>query len=346
MFNYVADFPNHRGRRLRNNFWIRDLVAENNISVNDLIWPIFLIEGKDKIEPINELPGVNRYTIDKLIEIASEAFELGIKCVALFPRTPANLKTQNCEESYNPENLVNKATRLLKKKIPDLGIMLDVALDPYNSLGHDGLVKDDKILNDETLEILIKQSLVQAESGADILGPSDMMDGRVKLIRENLEKNNFKNTLILSYSAKFSSGFYGPFRAAIGSSGNLKGDKKSYQLNYLNSNEALKDVALDLKEGADMVMVKPGMPYLDLCRQISDTFKVPTFAYQVSGEYAMLAQGIKNGIFDKKNILIETISCFKRAGCNGILTYYAYEIAKLLITKTFRKLLVRLIPKP
>ena len=335
MFNYVADFPNHRGRRLRNNFWIRDLVAENNISVNDLIWPIFLIEGKDKIEPINELPGVNRYTIDKLIEIASEAFELGIKCVALFPRTPTNLKTQNCEESYNPENLVNKATRLLKKKIPDLGIMLDVALDPYNSLGHDGLVKDDKILNDETLEILIKQSLVQAESGADILGPSDMMDGRVKLIRENLEKNNFKNTLILSYSAKFSSGFYGPFRAAIGSSGNLKGDKKSYQLNYLNRNEALKDVALDLKEGADMVMVKPGMPYLDLCRQISDTFKVPTFAYQVSGEYAMLVQGIENGIFDKKNILIETISCFKRAGCNGILTYFAYEIAKLLDSKDF-----------
>ena len=335
MFNYVADFPNHRGRRLRNNFWIRDLVAENNISVNDLIWPIFLIEGKDKIEPINELPGVNRYTIDKLIEIASEAYELGIKCVALFPRTPTNLKTQNCEEAYNPENLVNRATRLLKKKIPDLGIMLDVALDPYNSLGHDGLVKDDKILNDETLEILIKQSLVQAESGADILGPSDMMDGRVKLIRENLEKNNFKNTLILSYSAKFSSGFYGPFRAAIGSSGNLKGDKKSYQLNYLNSNEALKDVALDLKEGADMVMVKPGMPYLDLCRQISDTFKVPTFAYQVSGEYAMLAQGIENGIFDKKNILIETISCFKRAGCNGILTYFAYEIAKLLDSKDF-----------
>ena len=335
MFNYVADFPNHRGRRLRNNFWIRDLVAENNISVNDLIWPIFLIEGRDKIEPINELPGVNRYTVDKLIEIASNAFELGIKCVALFPRTPTNLKTQNCEEAYNPENLVNRATRLLKKKIPDLGIMLDVALDPYNSLGHDGLVKDDKILNDETLEILIKQSLVQAESGADILGPSDMMDGRVKLIRENLEKNNFKNTLILSYSAKFSSGFYGPFRAAIGSSGNLKGDKKSYQLNYLNSNEALKDVALDLKEGADMVMVKPGMPYLDLCRQISDTFKVPTFAYQVSGEYAMLAQGIENGIFDKKNILIETISCFKRAGCNGILTYYAYEIAKLLTNKDF-----------
>ena len=335
MFNYVADFPNHRGRRLRNNFWIRDLVAENNISVNDLIWPIFLIEGRDKIEPINELPGVNRYTVDKLIEIASNAFELGIKCVALFPRTPTNLKTQNCEEAYNPENLVNRATRLLKKKIPDLGIMLDVALDPYNSLGHDGLVKDDKILNDETLEILIKQSLVQAESGADILGPSDMMDGRVKLIRENLEKNNFKNTLILSYSAKFSSGFYDPFRAAIGSSGNLKGDKKSYQLNYLNSNEALKDVALDLKEGADMVMVKPGMPYLDLCRQISDTFKVPTFAYQVSGEYAMLAQGIKNGIFDKKNILIETISCFKRAGCNGILTYYAYEIAKLLTNKDF-----------
>ena len=335
MANFKRKYPLARLRRLRSNKSIRDLVAENNISVNDLIWPIFLIEGKDKIEPINELPGVNRYTIDKLIEIASKAFELGIKCVALFPRTPTNLKTHNCEEAYNPENLVNRATRLLKKKIPDLGIMLDVALDPYNSLGHDGLVKDDKILNDETLEILIKQSLVQAESGADILGPSDMMDGRVKLIRENLEKNNFKNTLILSYSAKFSSGFYGPFRAAIGSSGNLKGDKKSYQLNYLNSNEALKDVALDLKEGADMVMVKPGMPYLDLCRQISETFKVPTFAYQVSGEYAMLAQGIKNGIFDKKNILFETISCFKRAGCNGILTYFAYEIAKLLDNKEF-----------
>ena len=212
-------------------------------------------------------------------------------------------------------------------------VMLDVALDPYNSLGHDGLVKRNKILNDETLEVLVKQSLVQAESGADILGPSDMMDGRVKLIRENLEKNNFKDTIILSYSAKFSSGFYGPFRAAIGSSSNLKGDKKSYQLNYLNYKEALKNVALDLKEGADMVMVKPGMPYLDLCRQICDTFNVPTFAYQVSGEYAMLSNGIKNGTFDKNQILIETIACFKRAGCNGVLTYFAYEIAKFLNTE-------------
>ena len=332
MFNYSADFPFHRGRRLRNNSWIRDLVTENYVSVNDLIWPIFVVEGENKIEPISELPGINRYSIDKLLDIASSAFELGIKCVALFPYTPSKLKSENCEEAYNPDNLVNKATRLLKRELPDLGVMLDVALDPYNSLGHDGLVKENKILNDETLEVLIQQSLVQAESGADILGPSDMMDGRVKLIRENLEKNNFKDTIILSYSAKFSSGFYGPFRAAIGSSGNLKGDKKSYQLNYLNHKEALKDVALDLKEGADMVMVKPGMPYLDLCRQICDTFNVPTFAYQVSGEYAMLSYGIKNGTFDKNQILIETISCFKRAGCNGVLTYFAYEIAKFLNT--------------
>ncbi|MFL2801763.1 MAG: porphobilinogen synthase [Paracoccaceae bacterium] len=333
MFNYTADFPNHRGRRLRNNIWIRDLVTENYVSVNDLIWPIFVIDGKNKIEPIKELPGINRYSIDKLVEIATSAFELGIKCIALFPCTPLNLKSENCEEAFNPENLVNKATRILKKEIPNLGIMLDVALDPYNSLGHDGLVKNNKILNDETLEVLIKQSLIQAESGADILGPSDMMDGRVKLIRENLEKNHFKETIILSYSAKFSSAFYGPFRAVVGSSGNLKGDKNSYQLNFLNYKEALKDVALDLKEGADMVMVKPGMPYLDLCRQISDIFNVPTFAYQVSGEYAMISYGIQNGTFEKNKILIETISCFKRAGCNGILTYFAFEIAKILNNK-------------
>ena len=333
MLNYSSDFPKYRGRRLRAKDWIRDLVAENQVSVNDLIWPIFIIEGQNKIEPINELPGINRYSIDKLTKLTTEAFELGIKCVALFPCTPLRLKSVNCEEAYNPENLVNKATRLLKKELPNLGIMLDVALDPYNSLGHDGLVKDNIILNDETLDILVKQSLVQAESGADILGPSDMMDGRVKLIRENLEKRNFKDTIILSYSAKFSSGFYGPFRAAIGSSGNLIGDKKTYQLNYSNYKEALRDVALDLKEGADMVMVKPGMPYLDLCRQVVDSFSVPTFAYQVSGEYAMISLGIKNGTFEKNKILLEIVSCFKRAGCTGILTYFALEIAKILNNK-------------
>ena len=331
MFNYVADFPNHRGRRLRNNFWIRDLVAENNISVNDLIWPIFLIEGKDKIEPINELPGVNRYTIDKLIEIASEAFELGIKCVALFPRTPANLKTQNCEESYNPENLVNKATRLLKKKIPDLGIMLDVALDPYNSLGHDGLVKDDKILNDETLEILIKQSLVQAESGADILGPSDMMDGRVKLIRENLEKNNFPNTLIMAYAAKYASSYYGPFRDAVGSSKNIKGGNKfSYQMDPANIDEALHECALDLDEGADMIMVKPGMPYLDVAYRVKNELQAPTFAYQVSGEYSMHMAAFIEGWLDKEDVMLESLLAFKRAGCDGILTYFAIDAARFL----------------
>ena len=330
MFNYTADFPFHRGRRLRSNSWIRDLVSENNVTVNDLIWPIFIIEGENKIEPIDKLPGINRYSLDKLIKVAVKASELGIKCIALFPCTPPHLKSEKCEEAYNPDNLVNSATRLLKKEIPDLGVMLDVALDPYNSLGHDGLVNDNKILNDETLKVLKKQALVQAEAGADILGPSDMMDGRIKVIRKGLEKNNFHNTIIISYSAKFASSFYGPFRTAIGSSGNLKGDKKTYQLNYLNQKEALKDVGLDLREGADIVMVKPGMPYLDLCSQISNTFKVPTFAYQVSGEYAMISYGIKNKIFNKKSILLETISCFKRAGCKGILTYFAFEIAQML----------------
>ena len=329
MFNYAADFPLHRGRRLRYNSWIRDLVTENYVSVNDLIWPIFVVDGENKIEPISELPGINRYSIDKLLDIAKSAFELGIKCVALFPCTPSNLKSEKCEEAFNPENLVNKATRLLKKEIPDMGVMLDVALDPYNSLGHDGLVKNNKILNDETLEVLIKQSLVQAESGADILGPSDMMDGRVRLIRENLEKNNFKDTIILSYSAKFSSGFYGPFRAAIGSSGNLKGDKKSYQLNFLNYKEALKDVALDLKEGADMVMVKPGLPYLDVINLVKENFKIPVFAYQVSGEYSLLSNGIKKGLIDKK-VILESLISFKRAGANAIVSYYADRLDKIL----------------
>ena len=330
MTTNIADFPLHRGRRLRSTPWIRSLVSESHLSINDLIWPVFVREGTNITEPITELPGVYRYSVDTLLEEVSRASDLGIRCIAIFPCTPHNLKSESCQEAWNPENLVNKTTRLIKAKLPDLGVMLDVALDPYNSLGHDGLVKNGRVLNDETLLALRKQALVQAESGADILGPSDMMDGRVRMIRDALEAKNYKETLILSYSAKFASNFYGPFRSAIGSSGTLTGDKKTYQLDYRNSEEALRDVALDITEGADMIMVKPGMPYLDLCRKIKDTFKMPTFAYQVSGEYAMIASGIEKGFFKKTEIILESISCFKRAGCDGILTYFAPELAEIL----------------
>ena len=330
MNTYVTDFPLRRGRRLRSSAWIRDLAAETHVTSDDLIWPVFVREGTNITEPVPELPGVNRYSIDTLIEQAIKAADLGIRCIAIFPCTPSNLKNETCEEAWNPDNLVNKSTQSIKRTIPKMGVMLDVALDPYNSLGHDGLVRDGQVLNDETLEALREQALVQAESGADILGPSDMMDGRIKVIRESLEKKSFHNTLILSYSAKFASTFYGPFRSAIGSSSNLVGDKKTYQLDYRNSEEALRDVASDIREGADMVMVKPGMPYLDLCRQIKDKFKLPTFAYQVSGEYAMISSGIEKGFFDKNQVIIESISCFKRAGCDGVLTYFAPELAKIL----------------
>ena len=329
---YVTDFPMRRGRRLRNSPWIRNLIAESHVTVNDLIWPVFVMEGNNIIEPIDELPGVFRYSIDTLLDQVTKASDLGITCIAIFPCTPNKLKTTDCCEAWNPDNLVNKATQQIKKKTPHMGVMLDVALDPYNSLGHDGLVRNGEILNDETLDVLGKQALVQAESGADILGPSDMMDGRVKVIRDALENGKYHNTIILSYAAKFASSFYSPFRAAIGSSGNLSGDKKTYQLDYRNSEEALRDVALDIKEGADMVMIKPGMPYLDMCRQIKDQFKVPTFAYQVSGEYAMIATTIEKGFFDRNKVILETISCFKRAGCDGILTYFALELARILGT--------------
>ena len=330
MNTYVTDFPARRGRRLRNTLWVRNLTAESHVTVNDLIWPVFVKEGTNIIEPVQELPGVFRYSMDTLVDQVTKASDLGIVCIAIFPCTPDNLKTADCQEALNPNNLVNKATRLIKEKVPNMGIMLDVALDPYNSLGHDGLVRSGVIVNDETLDVLSKQALIQAESGADILGPSDMMDGRVKVIRDALEMKKFHNTLILSYSAKFASSFYGPFRAAIGSSGNLTGDKKTYQLDFRNAEEALKDVALDIREGADMVMVKPGMPYLDICRQIKNQFKVPTFAYQVSGEYAMIVRGSEQGFFEREKVILETISCFKRAGCDGVLTYFALELAKIL----------------
>ena len=326
----LAEFPYRRARRTRSTQWIRDLTAESNLSINDLIWPIFIMEGENSSENIDSLPGVSRLSIDLAIEKSKQLFDKGLCCVALFPYTPSQLKTPNCEEAWNPGNLVNKATRALKSQVPGIGVMLDVALDPYNSLGHDGLVRNGKVLNDESVEALTKQALVQAEAGADILGPSDMMDGRIKSIRSALESKNFKETMILSYSAKYASSFYGPFRDAVGAAGSLKGDKKTYQINPANLNESLREVAADLNEGADMVMVKPGMPYLDICRKIKDTFGVPTFAYQVSGEYAMIKAATKNGWLDENQVILESMLSFKRAGCDGILTYFAPQLIEIM----------------
>ena len=325
-----SKFPLKRSRRLRSNSWIRDLVSENNLNLRDLIWPIFVREGINIREPISSLPDVQRLSIDNVLKEAQKAYDLGLKCIALFPCTPDNLKNELCNEAWNPDNLVNKATRKIKKKLPNLGVMLDVALDPYNSLGHDGLVKDGKVLNDETLDALEKQAVEHAKNGADILGPSDMMDGRIFRIRKALEKNNFQDTLIMSYSAKFASSFYGPFRDAVKAKGKLIGDKKTYQLDISNKNEAIREIALDLKEGADMILIKPGMPYLDICSAVKEKYKVPTFAYQVSGEYSMLMSAIQNNYLKKEETILESILCFKRAGCDGIVSYFAPYIANFL----------------
>ena len=323
-----APFPISRPRRLRQADWMRDLVRENEVSVRDLIWPIFVRDGDAVTEPVKSMPGVNRYSIDKAVDAAMQAADAGIPVVALFPYTDPSVKTPDAAEAYNPENLVNRATRAIKAAVPDIGVMLDVALDPYNSDGHDGLVRDGVILNDETLLVLEKQAIVQAEAGADILGPSDMMDGRIAVIRNALEQNEFQSTAIMAYSSKFASAFYGPFRDAVGSGGALTGDKATYQIDPANSDEALRMVARELEEGADMVMVKPGMPYLDMCRRVKDTFAVPTFAYQVSGEYAMIEAAGQNGWIDRDRAMMESLLGFKRAGCNGVLTYYALEVAQ------------------
>ncbi len=330
MIPITAPYPLKRSRRLRKAEWVRNLVSENMLSVSDLIWPIFVCDGFKTKESIDSLPGIYRYSIDLVPEVANQAAEFGIKCLAIFPKTPEKLKTMECEEAWNGENLVNRATRAIKSEVPEIGIILDVALDPYNEAGHDGLVRGTEILNDETLVALEKQALVQCESGADILGPSDMMDGRVRVIREALEKNNYNNKLIMSYSAKFASSFYGPFRDAVGAKSSLKGDKKTYQIDPANGSEALREVSIDISEGADMVMVKPGLPYLDLCRAIKNKFKVPTFAYQVSGEYAMIEYASRNGLINGDSVILETLISFKRAGCDGILTYFAPRIAELL----------------
>ncbi|MFN3260047.1 MAG: porphobilinogen synthase [Pikeienuella sp.] len=324
----AAPFPHTRPRRTRQAPWVRDLVRENTLTVGDLIWPIFVREGADGEEPIPSMPGVSRLTVDRAADAAARAADLGIPCVALFPYTPQEKRTEDAAEAWNPDNLVNSATRAIKRLRPGLGVMLDVALDPYSSHGHDGILRGDEIANDETLVALERQSLCQVEAGADILGPSDMMDGRIGVIRAALEANDFTNTLIMSYAAKYASAFYGPFRDAVGASGTLKGDKKTYQMDPANGDEALREVAIDLSEGADMVMVKPGMPYLDICRRVKAEFGAPTYAYQVSGEYAMLAGACDAGWMDRGRVVAESLMAFKRAGCDGVLTYFAVEMAE------------------
>ena len=324
-------FPLARARRLRRTAALRDLVRENSLNVSDLIWPIFIREGKELSEPVPSMPGVNRMSVDRAVESLKRAADLGITTAALFPYVDGARKTRGCEEAWRPDNLVNRATKEIKRALPELSVMLDVALDPYNADGHDGIVRNGEILNDETVECLVKTALSNAQAGADILGPSDMMDGRIGAIRRSLESNNFQSTAILSYSAKYASAFYGPFRDAVGSRGILKGDKKTYQMDPGNAGEALRMIERDLAEGADMFMVKPGMPYLDICRLIKSEFAVPTFAYQVSGEYSMLQASARNGWIDLEAAVAESLLAFKRAGCDAVLTYFAIFASERLI---------------
>ena len=326
----TGKYPSLRLRRSRKNEWSRRLIEENNLTSNDFILPIFLIEGKNKRQAIKSMPDVYRYTLDKIGFIIDKAIKNNLPMVALFPHTQNSKKNFLGTEALNEDNLVCKAIQLIKKKYKDeIGIMCDVALDPYTSHGHDGLLKSGYVLNDETIEILINQSLLQAQIGCDVLAPSDMMDGRIGKIRKALDKNGYKMTQILSYAVKYASGFYGPFRNAVGSKGLLKGNKKNYQMDFKNSNEALREVALDIKEGADMVMVKPGLPYLDIISLVKQTFKIPVMAYQVSGEYSLLANGIRKGIISNETI-IENLVSFKRAGANAIVSYYADRIHNIL----------------
>ena len=326
----TGKYPSLRLRRNRKQSWSRRLIEENTLSPNDFILPIFLIEGSNKKESIKSMPGVYRYTINRLGQIIDKAIRVGIPMVALFPKIKSSLKNKVGSESLNEKNLVCKAILEIKKKYKNqIGIMCDVALDPYTSHGHDGLIKSNGIVNDETIEILIKQSLLQAEMGCDILAPSDMMDGRIGKIRKALDKSNYKEVQILSYAAKYASSFYGPFREAVGSKGYLKGDKKTYQMDFRNSDEALREVALDIKEGADMVMVKPGMPYLDIIKSIKEKFKIPVFAYQVSGEYSLITSAINKRLV-KEDVILESLFAFKRAGANAIVSYYADRLDKIL----------------
>ena len=326
----IGKYPSLRLRRNRKESWSRRLIQENTLSPNDFILPIFLIEGSNKRQEISSMPGVYRYTINRLSQIVDRAIKKKIPMVALFPKTQNVHKDELGTESLNEKNLVCRAIKEIKKRYKNqIGIMCDVALDPYTSHGHDGLIKSNTILNDETIEVLINQSLLQAEMGCDVIAPSDMMDGRIGKIRKALDKNKFQNVQILSYAAKYASSFYGPFRDAVGSKGSLKGDKKTYQMDYRNSDEALREVALDIKEGADMVMVKPGMPYLDIIKSIKDKFKLPVFAYQVSGEYSLIETAIAKKLISK-DAIYESLVAFKRAGTNAIVSYYADRIDKII----------------
>jgi porphobilinogen synthase len=326
----MPQFPAARPRRLRRADWTRRLVAENSLSANDLIWPIFVHDAKANAA-IPSMPGVERLTIDAAVAAAREAEQLGIPAIALFPATDPKLKTEDGREALNPENVVCRTVRAVKAATKNLGILCDVALDPYTSHGHDGLLKDGEILNDETVEKLVQQALVQVRAGCDITAPSDMMDGRIGAIRQAFEREGLLHAQIMAYAAKYASAFYGPFRDAVGSSVNLGlGDKRTYQMNPANGDEALREVALDIAEGADMVMVKPGMPYLDICWRVKDTFGLPTFAYQVSGEYAMLAGAAERGWLDRAKVAWESLLSFKRAGCDGVLTYFARDIARMI----------------
>ncbi len=325
-------FPATRMRRMRAHDFSRRLMREVQLTSNDFIWPVFVLEGDDGLEPVKSMPGVERMTIDHLLPAAERCLELGIPAIALFPVVPAEFKSDDAREAWNPEGLSQRAVTALKKRFPELGVITDVALDPFTSHGLDGLI-DDKgyVVNDETVDVLVKQALSHVEAGADVVAPSDMMDGRIAAIRQALETEGFPNKQILSYAAKYASSFYGPFRDAVGSAGNLGGaNKYSFQMDPANSNEALREIELDLEEGADMVMIKPGMPYLDIIRRVKEAFEVPTFAYQVSGEYAMLKAASLNGWLDEQAVVLEALTCFKRAGADGVLTYYAVQAAEWL----------------
>ena len=325
----IGSYPNVRLRRNRKTEWSRRLVSENNLSTNDLIWPIFIRDGKNIKEPVKTMPGVYRYTIDKIENLVEKAINKKIPMIALFPNTPTSKKNAKGSEALNKNNLVCKALRLIKKNYKEIGLMCDVALDPYTTHGHDGILKNNYVDNDETVKVLIKQSILQAKMGCDVIAPSDMMDGRIGAIRKALDKNGYKQVQLLSYAVKYASNFYGPFRDAVGSKKLLKSNKKDYQMDFSNSKEALREVALDISEGADFVMVKPGMPYLDIIKLIKDNFKIPVFAYQVSGEYSLIKNGIDNKILNEESIY-ESLMSFKRAGASAIVTYFADQIADKL----------------
>jgi porphobilinogen synthase len=319
-----------RLRRPRRTPWLRDLVRETVLTPADLIWPLFVIEGSNTRTPVKSMPGVDRLSVDLCVAAAKEAAAEGIPAIALFPNTDASRRTEDAAEALNADNLVCRALRAIKDAVPEIGLIADVALDPYTSHGHDGVMDGDTILNDETVELLVQQALVQTRAGCDVIAPSDMMDGRVGAIRAGLDAEGFEQTAIMSYAAKYASAFYGPFREAVGSGARLKGDKRTYQLDYANSDEAIREVEQDLDEGADMVMVKPGLPYLDIVRRVHDELNVPVFAYQVSGEYTMIALAAETGVIDRKAAMLESLHAFKRAGASGVLTYFALETARLL----------------